>query len=127
MARLFGNASVKQGQRSYNRLKLGVPAVLVLAHGRVNCLLDDVSVSGAKVRTETPIAQGQSAELLFDRHRVFCAVSWSRAGQAGLSFVDPLAQSDMQRLLWIAENREQWEAQRETIGARAWSSTTSQR
>lgn len=120
MARIFGNANVKQGQRSYNRLKLGVPAVLVLAHGRVNCLLDDVSVSGAKVRTQTAVSKGQSAELMFDRHRVFCTVNWSRAGEAGLSFVDPMGQADMQRLLWIVENREEWEAERETIGARDW-------
>jgi hypothetical protein len=120
MARLFGNAIGKQGQRSFNRLRLGVPAVLVLAHGRINCLIDDISANGAKVRSETPISLGQSAELVFDRHRAFCSVTWSRGGQCGLRFIDPLGPDDMKRLLWITENREQWEAQRETLGARAW-------
>lgn len=120
MTRIFGNAIGKQGQRSYNRLRLGVPAVLVLPHEQRQCVIDDVSVSGARVRSDGPIRSDLSAELRFDRHRLFCTVSWSRGNQAGLRFADQLDQGDMQRLLWIVDNREQWELQRLTIGARSW-------
>jgi hypothetical protein len=124
MARLFGNAIGKQGQRSLNRLKLGLPAVLMLAHGRVACILEDISASGARVRTDGTISQGQSAELQFDRHRMFATVSWTRGGVAGLRFADQLDTSEMKRLLWIVENREQWESQRAVNGARAWAANS---
>lgn len=120
MARLFGNAIGKQGQRSYTRLRLGIPAMLVLPHEHRQCVIDDVSVSGARVRSDGPIRCDLSAELRFDRHRLFCTVTWSRGNQAGLSFADYLEQGDMQRLLWIVDNREQWEQQRQSLGARSW-------
>lgn len=121
MARIFGKANGMQGQRALNRLKLGIPAVLVLAHGRISCVLENVSASGARVRCDSTISSGQSAELLFDRHRMFSTVTWARGGAAGLTFAGQLAPDEMRRLLWIVENRQQWEAQRHATGAREWS------
>jgi hypothetical protein len=122
MARIFGNAQVAQGKRSFTRLRLNVPATLVLPHGRHACTIDNVSVSGARVRCDVPLRVGNSLELRFDRHCMFATVSWTRGIQAGLAFSDYLDQDAMRRLLWIVENRNDWDAQREANGARSWSS-----
>jgi hypothetical protein len=122
MTRVFGTAKVAQGNRSFRRLALGVPAVLVLPHGHQPCTLDDVSASGARVSSDVLLRKDSVVEVRFDRHRLFGTVSWVRGARAGIRFDRPLDMTEMRRLLWVHENREAWEAQRETIGARSWSS-----
>lgn len=122
MARVFGKANIAQGKRRFTRLRLNVPAMLVLAHGRHACVVDDVSVSGARVRCEVPLRPGSAVEIRFDRHCMFGTVTWTRGVQAGLAFASYVDESEMRRLLWIVENRDQWELQRHSITARSWSS-----
>lgn len=62
---MFGKALTarRPGNRFANRLRLGVPAGLVLTHKSRRCLIDDVSSTGARLRVEEPIAPGRGAML----------------------------------------------------------------
>jgi hypothetical protein len=108
MTRLFGNLGGKQGQRGTARLQLGVPGSLVMAHGTIRCLIDDISASGA--------------ELRFEERRGFCTIAWARGGRAGLRFDQRLTLEDIEYFRWIAANPQDWAQASQSAAAREWSS-----
>lgn len=110
-----------QGHRQFNRLRLGVPAALVLTHETRSCLIDDISSTGARLRIERPLAEHQSLVLSFHELKLFSTVMWVRGGECGLRFGQPLELEDMQGMLWIKENRALYERICETGHAMDWS------
>ena len=94
------------GHRSFNRLRLGVPAQLQLTHQTRKCLLDDISTSGARLRITQPIAAHQTAVLSFHELKLYATVMWCNGAECGLKFDQPLDLEDMQGMLWITENRD---------------------
>ncbi|WP_374279746.1 PilZ domain-containing protein [Novosphingobium sp.] len=96
----------RRGNRHFNRLRLGAPASLALTHQQRTCLIDDISRTGARLRVQQPVAERQSAILLFHELQLFSQVVWSRGLECGLHFDQPLDPEDMQGMLWIKENRE---------------------
>ena len=103
------SSAPQQGNRIGNRLRLGVPASLVLTHETRACLIDDIAAKGARVRMSEPLAKGRTAMLSFHELRVYCSVVWSRQDQCGLRFETEIAREDMQGFLWIIQNRGQYE------------------
>lgn len=97
------------GNRIFNRLRLGAAASLVLTHETCACLLDDISLTGARLRVERMLPKGRTALLVFHELRVFSSVVWSDHGECGLRFDTPLELEDMQGMLWITENRNLYE------------------
>ena len=108
------------GNRHFNRLRLGVPATLVLTHGPQSCLIDDISCTGARLRSERALNAGQTAVLSFHELRLFGAVRWSEALHCGLHFDRPLDLEDMQGMLWITKNRALYDRMCEAGHAMDW-------
>ena len=98
-----------QGHRRFNRLRLGVPASLVLTHETRACLIDDISATGARVRIERALVKGQALVLSFHELKLFSTVMWLHRSECGLHFDRPLELEDMQGMLWIKENRALYE------------------
>lgn len=98
-----------QGQRSANRLRMGVPASLTFTHDRRPCLLDDISASGAHLRIEGNFAKGSMAQFNFHELHVLATVVWTKPGECGVRFEKPLEPEDMQGMLWITQNREAYD------------------
>lgn len=94
------------GQRSFNRLRLGGQASLVLVHETNHCLIDDISTSGARLRVGFALRPNQTTQLVFHELRVYAVVMWCKNGECGLRFEQPLNLEDMQGMLWITENRD---------------------
>ncbi|PKB25755.1 PilZ domain-containing protein [Novosphingobium kunmingense] len=109
-----------RGQRHFNRLRLGVPAALIFTHGRVACLIDDISCTGARLRSARAVPVGQTAQLAFHELRALATVRWVRGTNCGLEFDRPLAIEKMQDMLWINENRALYDRIAETGHARDW-------
>lgn len=99
-------SSARAGGRHFNRLRLGVPAQLVLTHETRDCLIDDISCTGARLRAVHPLAEHQALLLVFHELKLFATVVWLRDGECGLRFDQPIDPEDMQGMLWIKENRE---------------------
>ncbi|MEQ1498145.1 MAG: PilZ domain-containing protein [Novosphingobium sp.] len=97
------------GHRQFNRLRLGAKAALELTHERRECLIDDISTTGARVRISPPPVVGGISLLRFHELKVYARVIWARNGEAGLRFEQRLEIEDMQGMLWITENREMYE------------------
>jgi PilZ domain len=121
MTKLFGNLGGKPGQRGSSRLLLGVPGKLVMAHGTLSCLIDDISASGAKLRCDAPLNLGAAAELRFEERRAFGAFAWVRGGRAGLRFDRRLELDDIEYFRWIAANPQDWVQSSQSSAAREWS------
>ena len=86
------------GHRSNARLRLGIPGRLILTSGNRACLLNDLSVSGARITVAELPRCGGSAFLRFLEFEVFCEVKWVRGSQCGLLFADRLPREDLVRL-----------------------------
>lgn len=99
----------RQGSRKLNRLRLGVPATLELMHERRSCVIDDISMAGARLKIDRPLAAGQGLILSFHELRIFATVIWVRGNICGLRFDPKLNPEDMQGMLWIKENRAEYD------------------
>ena len=117
------NASLKRpiGNRYGNRLKLGVPAGFVMTHETRRCLLDDISVNGARIRMDDPLEPGRTGFICFHRLRLFCSVTWWRNGECGVQFDRRLPTEDMEGFLWIVQNPKAYRRLCEESGAHDWS------
>lgn len=105
----FHRAAPAAGKRHFNRLRLGVPAALVLPHGTADCLIDDISCTRARLRICRTLASDQAVVLSFHELRPFAVVRWMRGRECGVKFEQPLDPEDMQGMLWITENRALYE------------------
>lgn len=101
--------TLQQGHRTFNRVRLGVPAALILTHERQPCVLENVSATGACIRCAQPVAKGATAVLSFHQLRIYASVTWSREGLCGLRFEKQLDMEDMQGFFWITQNRAEYE------------------
>lgn len=110
-----------QGNRHFNRLRLGVSAMLILTHDSRACLIDDISRTGARLRIDRALTERQAVILAFHELRVFATVKWSRGRECGLQFDQPLDPEDMRGMLWIKENRELYARICDTGRAMDWS------
>lgn len=110
-----------RGSRSLNRLRLGAQANIVLTHESRRCLIDDISMTGARLRIERALAVGQTAVLQFHELKLYAAVVWVRGTECGLRFDQPLELEDMQGMLWITQNRDVYNRICQTGHAMDWS------
>ena len=88
---------------------MDVTASLGLTHETRTCLLVNISASGARVRMSKPPSVGSTAIFTFHLLKHYCKVVWSRGEECGLSFDRQIEQEDMEGMLWITQNRAQYE------------------
>ncbi|GAB4475313.1 MAG: hypothetical protein OHK0018_06000 [Erythrobacter tepidarius] len=83
------------GRRSAARLRLAVPVRMVSTHATQNCILLDLSRTGARIGLAEPLAPGMCLYLRVAGFEVFAEVIWRKAGTGGgingLAFDQPLS------------------------------------
>lgn len=121
----FPNASALTGRRTASRVRLYVPAEVILLSGLKACWLEDISQYGARVTLTTPLPRpGAGIVLQVDSLDVFGTVVWAEGQRVGLVFdeVVPFPQVVMIRQFGdaYAEHQESYEArkQRNPSGSR---------
>ena len=109
------------GRRADARVRLHLPARLVLLTGTMACILEDLSVTGAAVIVQDALpAPGASAILQCQHIEAFGQVRWARHGRCGLMFDDKLPLAQVVALRHVADTFEVSERQRNLERARAW-------
>jgi len=107
----FGDDAAAIGRRSAPRLRLAVPARFVSVFSTQNCILLDISRSGARLSLATPIADGQSGYLEIARLEVFGSIVRTERGIDGginaMAFDDVIAKA---QVLDIRRHAEHYEA-----------------
>jgi len=99
------------GRRGAARLRLAIPVRLVAIHTSRNCVLLDLSRSGARIGLERPLAPGDCAYLQIAGIEVFAEVVRRAQGAAGgingLAFDEPLDDAAVLAVRRHAETFEQ--------------------
>ncbi len=104
----FGDDAAAIGRRSAARLRLAVPARFVSIYSTQNCILLDISCSGARLGLATPIADGQSGYLEIARLEVFGSIVRAERGIDGginaMAFDDVIAKAQVLDIRRYAED-----------------------
>jgi hypothetical protein len=84
-------ASAITGRRTYSRLRLRLPARLVLLDRTVSAILCDLSVGGAQVQLPDPAGVGRQAILAWSNFEAFGTIGWVEGNRCGITFEEPVA------------------------------------
>jgi hypothetical protein len=99
------------GRRATPRVRLYIPATALLLHGKVNCLLDDLSQAGAGVTIAARLpGVGAGAVLEAAGLDVFGTVIWSQGARFGIQFEEPLPLHEVVNVRHHADARARQEA-----------------
>lgn len=116
-----GASAVPQGRRGDARVRLHLPARLILLTGTQHCMLEDLSVTGAAIIPEEDLPLvGGSAILQCEHIEAFGQVRWARYGRCGLMFEEKLPLAQVVSLRHFADNFAATERERNKERARAW-------
>lgn len=109
------------GRRADARVRLHLPARLVLLSGTQQCILEDLSVTGAAIIPQNGLPEeGLSAILMCEHIEAFGLIRWARHGRCGLMFDEKLPLAQVVSLRHIADSFETNERERNMERARAW-------
>lgn len=112
---------IRPGRRGDSRVRLRIPARLILLTETQPCVLEDLSASGAALIAEgRPPAIGTAAVLQCQGIEAFGTVRWSRHGRCGLLFEERLPLEDVVAMRHVADTFEADEQARFRESARLW-------
>ena len=99
------------GRRGAARLRLAIPVRMVSTHATQNCILLDLSRTGARIGLAEPLAPGMCLYLKIARFEVFAEVIRRDLGEGGgingLAFDEPLPDDTVLAVRQHAEGFEQ--------------------
>lgn len=107
-------------KRSYGRAKLTLRTKLDVPSGRINGIIQDLSLGGAKVEVEQPIEVGSSLWLALHKLKVFGTVRWARGNAIGVQFDVKLPKSFILSLRGENVDPEELRAIETILAARNW-------
>ncbi len=95
----FGGRGQAPGRRQAARVRLALPAKVILITGHQPCQLDDLSQTGAQISMERlapPI--GGDVVLMVNGVEAFGTVVWRQGNSFGLCFDEPMPMDDVVKL-----------------------------
>ena len=108
-------------RRSEARVRLHIPARLILLTGVQQCMLEDLSVTGAALIPRDALPHvGASGILQCENLETFGTVQWARYGRCGIMFDERLPLANVIALRHFADAYEQNERANFRERARAW-------
>ncbi len=98
---------------------MSFPGKLALSDGNFDCVLEDLSLGGARVSSDRAIEQGREVWLKFDRFEVFGTITWANGGQYGIEFEERLPKSVILEMQGYAVDFDDYEEYHSKIAAKA--------
>ena len=115
----YGAKAQVPGRRQAARVRLALPAKVILITGHKPCLLDDLSQTGAKITVDqTPPPLGDDAVLMVNGVEAFGTVVWRRGNSFGLCFETAMPIDDVVRLRGCHDHFKTLEEQQQLRQAR---------
>jgi len=103
------------GRRAAPRLRLRVPVHLITLNGQGRAIMENVSLTGARIASRFALRPGMSCLVQLPQLELFADVAWSSHGRCGLVFETPLSQQQLLAMRQLdipimteLEDREQW-------------------
>jgi PilZ domain len=106
--------------RSYGRADLSMRTKLDVPSGRINGIVQDLSLGGAKIEVEQPIEVGSSLWLELHKLKVFGIVRWARGNVIGVQFDVKLPKAFILSLRGETVDPEELRAVETILAARNW-------
>ena len=78
--------------RGAARLPLTLHGQLITSHGPGNCIVEDISTTGARVRADVALEPGDAGILKCDELDILAEVRWRAGKTHGLTFAEPSEQ-----------------------------------
>lgn len=98
------------GRRATPRVRLYIPATVLLLQGKENCLLDDLSQTGARVTLAGRLpGVGAGLVLTTTGLDVFGSVVWAHGSRFGMRFEEPLPLHDVVSMRHYADAHADYE------------------
>lgn len=98
------------GRRAAARLRLAIPARFVSIYSTQNCILLDISRTGARLALASPLYEHQSGVVTFAQFELFGSIVRADHGADGganaLAFDDPITEADVLDVRRLAEGFE---------------------
>lgn len=113
-------AHTQTGRRDAARLRLYLPARLILMDGAVPCILEDISLTGAKIVLPVARTIGQSGFLQCPPLDVFFDRVWADGARLGVAFEEPVPAETLQELRILHDNHSSLVKQELRRTARDW-------
>ncbi|KWV96260.1 MULTISPECIES: PilZ domain-containing protein [unclassified Erythrobacter] len=107
-------------RRDYQRLTLGVPAILETIDARHRVEIVDISQGGAQLVLPRKDAFAQECLLIWLHYEAFGSVSWRKGAHIGLTFDEPLSHKTIFETRRNAEAIVRQDAERTQNEARNW-------
>lgn len=95
---------LSRGRRGKARLRLDLPAKLHLVGDNCDCILHDLSQTGARILAECAPAPPGFGMLDCDPLRIYFFVEWRDGHEAGLRFDEMVGEATLLRLREIKDN-----------------------
>ncbi|KUO55300.1 MAG: hypothetical protein APF82_05105 [Sphingomonadales bacterium BRH_c42] len=97
-------AHTHTGRRDAARLRLYLPARLILVDGVVPCIVEDISQTGAKLLIQNARPIGQSGILQCPPLDIFFDRVWAEGVRVGVAFEEPVAPETLHALRQLHDN-----------------------
>ncbi len=110
LSSLTPDASTPVGRRTAARLRLAIPARFISIYSTQNCILLDISRTGARLALARPLAEHKSGFVAFAHFELFGSIVRADRGADGganaLAFDDPITEADVLEVRRFAESFE---------------------
>lgn len=107
-------------RRSAARLRLHLPARMTLIRGSHDCLIENISATGAQMLTENPPSQGDLGQLRCEFVDAFFEVIWRAGNLVGVEFDENLTEQDVLALRQLNDSYSEIQKMEIRRTARRW-------
>lgn len=87
-----------EGRRTDPRLRLQLPARLILVDRACSCVLENISRTGARLIVEQPPELGEFGQMQCEGFELFFETVWCRGKHVGVTFDEPLRRDRLLKL-----------------------------
>ncbi|OCC24766.1 hypothetical protein MB02_04650 [Croceicoccus estronivorus] len=117
------SSTEKMACRRWNgRARLALPAKLMLPNEEMHCMLEDLSLGGARIRIEKLPRLGASVWLRFSDYEIFGSVAWARGHLCGLTFEERIPKDIILHMRALSDHFSEYEDSQARFAAEHWAS-----
>jgi len=119
----FPSSEEKMVCRRWNgRAALALPARLMLPNEEIHCVLEDLSLGGARIRIGKLPKLGASVWLRFSDYEIFGSVAWTRGHLCGLTFEQRIPKDIILHMRVLSDHFVEYEDSEARFAAKDWAS-----
>jgi len=85
---MTGTSNLSRGRREYSRIRVNLPAMVCVNGRQIDTTMTDISISGARVLHEGPLAPGQTMTVEWVGERAMGRIVWFDGSRCGVDWFE---------------------------------------